>query len=219
MVGPDIIVVAVVVVTAAALVLTLIADHRHWRAAEWLSKPIASAGFIVVAVLSDALGTPYGLAILAALALSFVGDVALIPRGRAGPFLLGLGAFLLGHLVFALAFAIRGVGASHVIPAGGATVVLGVLVARWLLPHVKGPMRRPVVAYIVVITAMVMLAIGVLGGPSPHPLIPAAATVFWLSDLCVARNRFVAPGFANRLIGLPLYYAAQVMFALTPAIG
>ena len=33
---------------------------------------------------------------------------------------------------------------------------------------------------------------------------------FYLSDLSVARDRFVVSAFVNRLWGLPLYYAAQV---------
>jgi len=39
------------------------------------------------------------------------------------------------------------------------------------------------------------------------------AVLFFLSDLLVARDRFVAPGFGNRLLGLPLYYAAQLLLA------
>ena len=35
----------------------------------------------------------------------------------------------------------------------------------------------------------------------------------------MARDRFVAPGFDNRLWGLPLYYGAQIWFALLAAPG
>ena len=41
----------------------------------------------------------------------------------------------------------------------------------------------------------------------------AGAALFYLSDLAVARQRFVAPGFENKLIGLPLYYAGQLLLA------
>jgi hypothetical protein len=43
----------------------------------------------------------------------------------------------------------------------------------------------------------------------------AAAVAFYLSDVSVARDRFVAPGFDNRIWGLPLYYGAQLLFALS----
>jgi hypothetical protein len=35
------------------------------------------------------------------------------------------------------------------------------------------------------------------------------------SDITVARQRFVAAAFANRAVGLPMYYTAQVLLALT----
>jgi hypothetical protein len=37
--------------------------------------------------------------------------------------------------------------------------------------------------------------------------------MFTASDIAIVRNRFVAPGFVNRLWGLPLYYAAQLIIA------
>jgi hypothetical protein len=45
--------------------------------------------------------------------------------------------------------------------------------------------------------------------------ITVGAVMFYLSDLAVARDRFVAPGFTNRVWGLPLYYGAQLILALT----
>ena len=40
---------------------------------------------------------------------------------------------------------------------------------------------------------------------------------FALSDLSVARDRFVRPGFANAAWGLPLYFAAQLVIASSVA--
>jgi uncharacterized membrane protein YhhN len=43
-----------------------------------------------------------------------------------------------------------------------------------------------------------------------------AAVLFYLSDITVARDRFVTgPRFLNRLVGLPLYYSAQFLFAFS----
>jgi uncharacterized membrane protein YhhN len=39
--------------------------------------------------------------------------------------------------------------------------------------------------------------------------------LFYVSDLAVARHRFVRPDFVNRVVGLPLYYAGQFLLALT----
>ena len=70
------------------------------------------------------------------------------------------------------------------------------------------------IAYIVVITAMLALAVGCWGRPAGG-LRLAGATAFYLSDLAVARNRFVAPGPVNRAWGLPLYYGGQALLALS----
>jgi len=40
-----------------------------------------------------------------------------------------------------------------------------------------------------------------------------AALMFAASDVSVARNRFVARKIVNKVWGLPLYYAAQLLFA------
>ena len=86
----------------------------------------------------------------------------------------------------------------------------GILV--WLLPSVPGELRGPVLAYIVVITSMVVLAVGVRGRGGPWA-IPAGAVLFYISDLAVATNQFVAPDTPHYLWGLPTYYAGQLFFA------
>ena len=45
------------------------------------------------------------------------------------------------------------------------------------------------------------------------------ALAFYFSDISVARDRFVGAGFGNRLWGLPLYYFAQILFALACGDG
>ena len=75
-------------------------------------------------------------------------------------------------------------------------------------------MAAPVVAYVVVISVMVTLAFGSFGDGATL-LIPVGATLFFVSDLFVARDKFVAPGTVNRVWGLPLYYGAQILLALS----
>jgi uncharacterized membrane protein YhhN len=45
------------------------------------------------------------------------------------------------------------------------------------------------------------------------------ASLFYLSDLFVARNRFVKKEYVNRLVGLPLYYTGQYLLALSVNLG
>jgi hypothetical protein len=51
-----------------------------------------------------------------------------------------------------------------------------------------------------------------------RPSLLFAAVLFYLSDLSVARDTFVAPGFVNRAWGLPLYYGAQLIFACSTGV-
>ncbi len=199
--------------TAAALAAVLIAEYRGVRRVVYAAKPLASAGFIAAALAVGALDTDYGQAVLAALVLSWFGDVFLIPKGKPW-FLLGLGAFLLGHVGFCAAFVVRGVGPAATLLSLVPLVPIAIVVMRWLLPHVPDRLRRPVLAYVAVITAMVALSAGTWAA-APDPRIPAAAAMFFTSDLAVARERFVSPTFTNRLWGLPLYYAAQLCFVWT----
>jgi len=200
-------------VTALALAAVgiLLAAHL-WAEARGLgtvraaTKVGASLGFVAVA-LSLGIEGRFALGILAGLLLSVAGDALLLSHGRPA-FLAGLVAFLLAHVAYALAFAQR--AAYLAWPALPLAAVLA-LVLRWLWPHLGG-LRGPVVAYCLVISAMVWLALGVDG-----PLVRWGAVLFYLSDLAVARDRFVRPAFANRLLGLPLYYGAQVLLAL--AVG
>jgi uncharacterized membrane protein YhhN len=89
----------------------------------------------------------------------------------------------------------------------------GLFVWKWLAPHL-GDMAGPIVAYLVVITVMVVMAFAACGAGATI-LIPVGAVSFSASDIAVARDRFVAPGIANRVWGLPLYSLAQALLAAT----
>jgi len=107
----------------------------------------------------------------------------------------------------------------------GALIALPAAVAvyRWLKPHL-GTLRLAVLLYIAVITVMLAVACGVAAdsrlSAETRTLVLAGAVCFYLSDIFVARQRFVTPSFNNRLAGLPLYYLGQFMLALsTGAVG
>lgn len=199
-------------VTALLVVLLLVGERRRasWRG---VAKGAASTAFIAAAVAAGAPDSAYGRWVLAALALGWVGDVALVSARRVW-FLVGLAAFLLSHLAYIGAFAAVRPNVPPALIAAAALAGPALLVVRWLWPHLPHEMRPPVLAYVAVITAMVAAAAGAAAGDGPWPILPAAGA-FYLSDLAVARDRFVAPGFVNRIWGLPFYYAAQVVFALS----
>ena len=201
--------------TATALSGLLVFDAKG-RWVPWLLKPVASAGFLWVALSCGALETTYGQTVLFALASCWLGDVLLIPKGARRTFLAGLASFLLGHLVFVVAF---GMGAfSWPWSAMAAVVVVpaGVVALRWLRPHVSRSFAGPVLAYVLVISAMVLAAAGA-SGATGRQVILVGAVAFFLSDLAVARERFVTKTAWNRVWGLPLYYVATVLLATSVA--
>lgn len=201
--------------TIVCLVGVLIAERRGNERLKQVMKPLASGGFLAAALLAGALRTSYGFAILVGLFFSYFGDFFLMWRDRTR-FVAGIASFLLGHVAYAVAFLLLGVAAgwSWVALAVATPIAAGVL--RWLWPHVEAKMRGPVVAYVVVITAMVVLAVGTQGAGARVTVL-IGAIGFYLSDLSVARDRFVSRSFWNRLWGLPLYYVAQLVLASTVA--
>jgi uncharacterized membrane protein YhhN len=208
------IVLALVAATVVAMIGLLFSEYRGLRSGVWVAKPLASTGFIAVALAAGALETPYGLTVLAALMLCWVGDVFLIPKGASGFFLVGLAGFLLGHVGFVVAFTLRGPDPLWMAAAALLVFLPALVVLRWLHPNLSGKMRIAVVAYVVVISLMVVTAAGATASTG-RGAIALGATCFYLSDLHVARDRFVSRSFWNKSWGLPLYYAAQLLLAST----
>jgi uncharacterized membrane protein YhhN len=200
--------VAITILGVAAL---LVAQWQEHRLAARISKPIASAGFLLAALGADALDSSYGRVMMVGLIACAAGDVLLMFTSTR-VFLAGIGAFALGHMGFAAAFYLRGVTPWASVVALVLLVPFGRGVRWWLEPYVEGTMKKAVAAYIVIISSMVALAIGT-HVREPSTLVLVGALSFFLSDLAVARERFVAPGFVNRLWGLPLYYGAQLLLA------
>jgi uncharacterized membrane protein YhhN len=202
---------AAVLFTVAFAAALVRAEVSASPALRWF-KMLASTGFIAVAFSAGAASSTFGRFVLVALALSWIGDLLLTYQVRQA-FLGGLVSFLLGHVAYSVAFGTLGVRLSVLAGAAVSITIIAIFVWRWLAPHV-GDMTGPVVAYIVVISVMVVLAFGAFGDGATW-LIPVGATLFFVSDLFVARNQFVAPGVTNRVWGLPLYYLAQVLLALS----
>jgi uncharacterized membrane protein YhhN len=200
---------------AATLVLVaglMVSEFRQDRLGIWLCKPAASVMFVLTAVVNDPWRTPFSTCVTVGLVLGAVGDVLLIPHDKRA-FLGGLVSFLLGHVMYVVAFGVRGVDVAASLGAMGALLIPLWFVGRWLLPSVEAKMKTPVLAYMAAISVMVAAAVGSVVNGTTWVLL-LAAVAFFLSDLSVARDRFVRKEFLNRAWGLPLYYGAQVLFAL-----
>ena len=181
------------------------------------TKTILSCLFIFTALVQSRPIPGYFYILLIGLIFCLGGDVFLaLPRERM--FLFGLVSFLLGHIFYVGSFFYLA-DLSH-----GSWIGVGIgLVASggvffWLRPYL-GSLLIPVIAYIVVITVMLVGSWTVLCDAgvelSGRLMVFGGAVSFYVSDLFVARDRFLKTEFKNRLIGLPLYYFGQFLLAFS----
>lgn len=178
-----------------------------------VSKIIASTAFIATALSAGALLSRYGVFILTGLICSLFGDAFLVGSAERW-FLLGLVSFLLAHVAYITGFIEMGVDRNWTLGAALPVVIIAMLVLLWLAPQLPGDMVWPVRFYTAVISLMVITAFGTLGGGA-SPLIVAGACLFFISDLSVAAMRFTDPPFPTYVLGLPLYYMAQLCLAFS----
>ncbi len=207
---------------AALLLAALLGAERSQRPALVLPvKTALSALFVALAVLQPHPLPGYYQPVLYGLVLGLVGDVCLALPSPAA-FRAGLVAFLLGHLAYVWAFTHLVRPVYWINPGLVLLLGVGIGIFWWLRPKL-GKLKGPVVAYIVVITLMLAGAWAVWLRSGLRPglalVILLGALVFYLSDICVARDRFVKKEFLNRLLGLPLYYLGQFLLAWSVGLG
>jgi uncharacterized membrane protein YhhN len=170
-----------------------------------------STGFVATAMAVGALETSWGSWVLAGLAASWLGDLALVRRGRAA-FVAGLGAFTLAHGCYLIAFIARGLDSTAAVAGAAVMAAAGAGVLGWLRPNATSLMPTLAV-YVTAVAAMVAGAIGTHSYRAAWALL-LGAVGFATSDIAVARERFVSPSPRNRMWGLPLYFAAQFLIAV-----
>ncbi|MCL4519283.1 MAG: lysoplasmalogenase [Thaumarchaeota archaeon] len=155
--------------------------------------------------------------VLTGLVLGLIGDICLALKGNQA-FTGGLVAFLLGHIMYLVAFSGL-TRSSDWFTLGHFFIVSFSLGAfYWLRPYL-GAMLVPVVIYVIVISLMLSAAWVAFLNPETNWrgswTILLGALCFYVSDLFVARDRFVNSQFINRLLGLPLYYGGQFCIAFS----
>ena len=190
------------------LIAAELGSSQKWQV---LLKPLAAFGFVSLALAAGAMNTPYGQIILLGLLLCAAGDICLLSRDNPNLFKGGMAAFAAGHMAYCAAFL-----KFNLVPNFWACIgifVIGVLVYMYLYRKLEADMRMPVLIYTVIILAMVILAMG-----TGHTVLMLAASLFALSDICVARDRFIGRNPKHALIISPFYFGAQGLFALSPGI-
>lgn len=208
---------------ALVVLALLVAEVREDRRAQYIFKPLAAFGFVMLAFQFGALESIYGKIVLAGLITCAVGDIFLLSRKSENLFRAGMAAFALGHILYTIAFGFQFEGFEiDGFIVIGLTAVSATAFFIWLRPHLSKGMIGPTFIYTIVISLMVAASVGRFNYYLKYA-VPLGAILFAISDMFVAKDRFVRPNSKNTLIITPFYFTAQALFAFsvwleTPAI-
>ncbi|HMJ74721.1 MAG TPA: lysoplasmalogenase [Iamia sp.] len=208
-----------VVLAAPVALVNWVGTARDDRRLVVAAKPTTLVLLILAALAIDADDPTVRLWFVVGLVLSLAGDVFLmLPEDTElplPPFLLGLGAFLLGHIAYVVGMAGDLDSWSFVLYGVLVVAAAGGVVA----PRIVGGVRRtspelvvPVLAYMAVISTMVVFsfgrgsAVGIVG-----------ALLFYASDAILAWNRFVSPSRVLQVAVMVTYHLAQLGLVLSIA--
>jgi uncharacterized membrane protein YhhN len=200
------------IATAISAIANWYSRWKHTDRVELITKPLTTLGAIAIAVSADGPRSAT-IAGVIALTLCLIGDVALLPA--VDRFIIGLAAFLLGHIAFIVMFGLRGL--DHWPLAGIAIAGCAVLLSTAAVPIVRGASARglgiPVRAYLVVISAMT-----IVGWATGNWLVVLGATAFIISDSILGWGEFVAERAWTHVAIMVTYHTAIVSLALSLSI-
>lgn len=197
---------------AATAVCALLAiASAPWALAQpWMNfvfKPLATLSVIAYAAGRGHDQPALRRWVLIGLWASLAGDVALLWPQQG--FLPGLVSFLLAHLAYLWAFTrLRPLAADKLPFVIYAVVAGGILALLW--PGVPGPLRVPVVAYVVCLASMAAQAAVLWRAGLPRGAVLAlGGALFVASDALLATNKFAGPLPLASLWILATYWSAQ----------
>jgi uncharacterized membrane protein YhhN len=206
-------------VLAIAVFFLIRAELLGRRYQVYFFKPLSTLIVIAIALLSlwkPTRNLTYTVGVLVGLLFSLGGDIALMFAERRQAFLIGLGLFLTAHIAYSIVFVLLGRFSGWDLLSGAVLLTAGMGFYRVVRPNL-GSMRRPVIAYMVIISIMVHRALATLASPVFQPgqagMVAVGAVLFYLSDLVLAANRFWRPLRCHRL-SLALYHGGQCLLAL-----
>jgi uncharacterized membrane protein YhhN len=205
-------------VLASALISTLVAAVANWSTRirpnttlETISKPLTTLLVVWVAIAADGARTPTILAVIGLL-FCLAGDIALLDV--IDRFVVGLGAFLVGHLVFIAMFVTMrldrpwwGIAAAVVVAVHAAIVGKRIVAGA---SAQDAALRIPVSAYLLVITSMTVVAV-----MTGRWWAIAGAIAFVISDTVLGWRAFVRERSWMALAVMMTYHAALVGLALS----
>jgi uncharacterized membrane protein YhhN len=186
--------------------LALLAERREPRhRAFYFLKPLTTIFILGGAATAHPADDAYQQWILLALALSLVGDIALMFEGDRW-FLCGLSSFLLAHLAFVVAF-LSGLQSPEP-PIWSYGVLLWAFAMFSVLWPRAGRLKIPVLAYGLALAVMVLAAAARNAAQADDAslLILCGALLFMASDSLLAWRRFVRPYPGAQALILSTYW-------------
>jgi uncharacterized membrane protein YhhN len=202
----------VVLLIAGAAVASIdwLAVATEHRRVEYVAKPLAMVLLLGVAATAGDPGADIRVWLVIGAALGLVGDIALLGDGEV-QFMVGLGAFAVGHLAYAVA-ALR-VGFDPLWALIGLAFMAVLFGYRFASRTVPGARRLggPVLAVAVVLYAGVITAMAVAAWGTGVVVAGIGAIAFAVSDWVLGHRRFVGPLPGGRLSVIVPYHVGQAL--------
>lgn len=198
-------------ITVVAAVIDWIAVRYEHKPAEYVFKPLTLVALTATALALDPQDPTVRTWFVVALVLSLAGDVFLMLPGDL--FVPGLASFLLAHIAYVVGLVIAGLSPAGVVVGLLVVGVSGALVGRRLLVGIyrtERAMAPPVIAYMGVISAMLVCAIGTGSG-----FAIAGGLLFYISDSLIGWGRFVKSHDWGRLAVMVTYHLGQILLVLS----
>lgn len=175
---------------------------------ERVAKPAVMVALLVLALSVDADPAASKWLVVIGLLFGLVGDVFLLPD--VDRFLAGLGAFLIGHCFYIAAFLLMDLAFIGIVGGFAAGGVLLTYLGWPIINKVRGgPYGVPVIAYLAVTVALVVVATATHRWP-----IAAGGVFFAVSDGLLGLDRFVRPAPRRRVLVHMLYHLGQAGFVV-----
>jgi uncharacterized membrane protein YhhN len=194
----------------------VVSEYYNFKIGEYIFKPVAALSFVFISFKLGALESGYGRLILFSLALCAVGDILLLNRKLKISFFCGMFVFAIAHLLFSLSFIKSSTfDFASLVTFLPLIMILGCINFMYLLPRVPHKFKPFILLYGLAIFMMITSAYTFM---YEQKLILIAAIFFVLSDIFVAKDRFIKRSTKNALLITPLYFAAQGLFAFSVSV-
>ncbi len=198
--------------------LESLALWKYWLKLEYIAKPAVMISLFLWLFTSTWVNGAllwFGLGLI----LSLAGDVLLM-LSLERFFLFGLVAFLLAHLAYVIGFniplpefSIWGIVFAIMVSLGGTRVIRRIVDA--LPSRGQARMRMPIIVYSTVISIMLLSAMiklmDITWNANAALLVSGGAFLFYISDIILAWNKFVAPIQYGRIYNIAAYHLGQIM--------